>query len=89
MQALHLQWDIDAWEDYLYWQTEDKKTLKRINQLLQDILRHAFEGIGKPEALKGDLSGMWSRRIDEVNRIVYSVQDEIVYVLSCKGHYNC
>ena len=88
MQALHLQWDIDAWEDYLYWQTEDKKTLKRINQLLQDILRHTFEGIGKPEALKGDLSGMWSRRIDEVNRIVYSVKDEIVYVLSCKGHYN-
>ena len=88
MQALHLQWDIDAQEDYLYWQTEDKKTLKRINQLLQDILRHPFEGIGKPEALKGDLSGMWSRRIDEVNRIVYSVQDEIVYVLSCKGHYN-
>ena len=88
MQALHLQWDIDAWEDYLYWQTEDKKTLKRINQLLQDILRQPFEGIGKPEALKGDLSGMWSRRIDEVNRIVYSVKDEIVYVLSCKGHYN-
>lgn len=88
MQALHLQWDIDAWEDYLYWQTEDKKTLKRINQLLQDILRHPFEGIGNPEALKGDLSGMWSRRIDEVNRIVYSVKNEIVYVLSCKGHYN-
>ena len=64
----------DAWKDYLYWQTQDKKTLRRINQLLLDIQRNEFEGIGKPEPLKNDLSGYWSRRIDESNRLIVSVK---------------
>lgn len=65
-----------AWEDYLYWQTQDKKTLKRINMLLQDINRNGYDGIGKPEPLRGDKSGYWSRRIDDTNRIVYKVSDD-------------
>lgn len=77
----------DAWKDYLYWQTQDKKTLKRINQLLQDISRNKFDGIGKPEPLKGDLSGFWSRRIDETNRVVYRITDESVEIIQCRGHY--
>ena len=66
-----LQWDYDAWQDYVYWQTQDKKTLKRINILIKDIGRNPFDGIGKPEPLKGELSGFWSRRIDEKNRLVF------------------
>lgn len=77
-----------AWQDYLYWQGQDKKVLKRINQLLQDIERNRYVGIGKPEALKGDLSGFWSRRIDEVNRLVYRVFGEFIEVIQCKGHYD-
>jgi len=65
----------EAWEDYLYWQTQDKKTLKRVNQLLQDIQRDNFKGMGKPEPLKGDKSGLWSRRIDDANRVLYRVTD--------------
>ena len=76
-----------AWEDYLYWQTQDKKTLKRINALLQDIDRNHFEGIGKPEPLKGELSGFWSRRIDDTNRLVYRIAEDQVEIISCKGHY--
>jgi toxin YoeB len=76
-----------AWDDYIHWQTQDKKTLKRINSLISDILRSPFEGIGKPEPLEYELSGLWSRRIDEVNRIVYLLQDEKIVVFSCKGHY--
>ena len=76
-----------GWDDYLYWQTQDKRTLKRINQLLQDIVRSSFEGIGKPEPLKGDLAGYWSRRIDEANRIVYKVTEEAIVVIACRGHY--
>ncbi len=77
----------NAWEEYLYWQTQDKKTLKRINQLLQDISRNGFEGIGKPEPLKGDFSGFWSRRIDETNRIVYRFAGDNIEIIQCKGHY--
>ena len=77
-----------AWEDYLYWQTQDKKTLRRINQLLWDILRDPFAGIGKPEPLKGELSGYWSRRIDDCNRIVYRAKENVVEVLQCRGHYS-
>ena len=80
-------WSDDAWDDYLYWQTQDKKTLKRVNQLLQDIGRNGYMGIGKPEPLKGDLSGYWSRRIDEANRIVYRITDAAVEILQCKSHY--
>lgn len=76
-----------AWEDYFYWQTQDKKTLKRINMLLQDIARNGNEGIGKPEALKGDFSGYWSRRIDDVNRIVYRIVGDRIEVYMCRSHY--
>jgi toxin YoeB len=81
-------WFEEAWEDYVYWQTQDRKTLKRINQLLDDIARGGYEGIGKPEPLKGEFSGFWSRRIDEVNRLVYRLRDETIEILSCKGHYD-
>lgn len=77
-----------AWDDYLYWQSQDKKTLKKINQLIQDIIRNQNSGIGKPEQLKGDLSGWWSRRIDNVNRLVYRVNEESIEILQCLlGHY--
>lgn len=78
----------DSWEDYLYWQTQDKKTLKRINQLLQDIERNGYNGIGKPEPLRGDLSGFWSRRIDDEHRIVYRVTEDQVEIIQCRGHYD-
>ena len=77
-----------AWQDYLYWQGQDKKTLKRINQLLQDISRNGYTGIGKPEPLKNDLTGYWSRRIDDVNRLVYRISDDVIEVLQCREHYN-
>ena len=81
-------WFDEAWEDYLYWQLQDKKTLKRINTLLKDIERgNGFEGIGKPEPLKGNLGGFWSRRIDDVNRLVYRVNNGVIEIVSCKGHY--
>ena len=81
-------WFEEAWEDYLYWQTPDKKTLKRINMLLKDIERGNYDGIGKPEPLKGELSGFWSRRIDETNRFVYRISDGVLEILSCRGHYD-
>ena len=80
-------WSDKAWDDYLYWQTQDKKTLKKVNQLVNDIERNNFEGIGKPEALKGNLSGFWSRRIDDANRLIYRINGEFIDILSCKGHY--
>jgi toxin YoeB len=80
-------WFDEAWEDYLYWQSQDRKTLKRINMLLRDIERSRYDGIGKPEPLKGEFSGFWSRRIDETNRLVYRVAGEKIEILSCKGHY--
>ncbi|MDD6598829.1 Txe/YoeB family addiction module toxin [Anaerovibrio sp.] len=79
-------WFDEAWEYYLYWQIQDKKTLKRINALIKDAERNPFSGIGKPEPLKGNLSGFWSRRIDDANRLVYRLQHDI---LSCRGHYDC
>ena len=80
-------WCDEAWDDYLYWQTQDKKTLKRINTLIRDIECSPFEGIGKPEALKGELSGFWSRRIDETNRLVYRIAENALEILQCRGHY--
>ncbi|CAG2161286.1 MULTISPECIES: Txe/YoeB family addiction module toxin [Cupriavidus] len=77
----------DAWEDYLYWQGQDKKTLKRINQLIQQIQRTPFEGIGKPEPLVGNLSGYWSRRIDDANRLMYFADDDSVVLINCRYHY--
>lgn len=84
---MNKNWFDKAWDDYIYWQTQDKKTLKRINQLIRDTERDPFNGIGKPEPLKGELAGFWSRRIDDVNRLVYRVNDDILEILSCKGHY--
>ena len=80
-------WSDKAWDDYLYWQAQDKKTLKRVNQLVKIIERSNFEGIGKPEALKDNLSGFWSRRIDDANRLIYRINGEFIDILSCKGHY--
>ena len=77
-----------AWQDYCYWQSQDKKTLKRINLLLQDINRNNFTGIGKPEPLKNELSGYWSRRIDDTNRLVYRISNEQIEIIQCKGHYS-
>lgn len=79
---MRLLWEDRAWSEYLYWQTQDKKTLKRINALIKDIQRSPYEGIGKPEPLRGNLSGWWSRRIDETNRIVYYEQGEVIYIIS-------
>lgn len=84
---MHKIWFDEAWEDYLYWQSQDKKTLKRINNLLKDTERNPFSGIGKPEPLKGEFSGFWSRRIDDTNRLVYRLQNEQLEILSCRGHY--
>lgn len=88
MATKMIQWDFGAWEDYLYWQSQDKKTLKKINQLLKDIVRNPFDGIGKPEPLKGNLTGFWSRRIDEEHRLVYTVEDDKILIFACKGHYD-
>ncbi|RAN76530.1 hypothetical protein B5P43_23325 [Bacillus sp. SRB_336] len=79
--------DPHGWEDHVYWQTQDRKTLKRINQLITDVLRDPFTGIGKPEPLKHILSGAWSRRIDDVNRLVYYVTDEHIVILQVREHY--
>lgn len=80
-------WTDDAWNDYLYWSTQDKKTLKRINQLLKDIDRNSFDGIGKPEPLKYELQGFWSRRIDDNNRLIYKIEDDNIIIIHCRGHY--
>ncbi len=78
----------NSWEDYVSWQTEDKKILKRINQLIKDIQRSPFQGMGNPERLKYDLSGFWSRRIDREHRLVYQVIDQEILIYSCKYHYD-
>lgn len=77
----------DAWESYLYWQAQDRKTLKRINLLISSAAKDPFTGIGKPETLRGDLSGYWSRRIDDTNRLVYRVTDMELVVIACRFHY--
>ena len=85
---MQLAWYEDAWDDYVWWQTQDKKTLKRINALIRDAQRSPFEGIGKPEPLKNNLSGWWSRRIDETSRLVYKVKDDILIIAECRTHYD-
>ncbi|ODP97816.1 Txe/YoeB family addiction module toxin [Salinivibrio sp. YCSC6] len=87
MSSRLLCWTDDAWRDYVYWQSQDRKTLKRINKLILDVKRTPFEGIGKPEALKENLTGFWSRRIDDTNRLVYAVDDTSITILSCRYHY--
>jgi|UniRef100_UPI00404880A4 toxin YoeB len=78
----------ESWEDYLYWQKTDKAILKRINELIKDISRNPFSGIGKPEPLKYKYSGYWSRRINQEHRIIYQVRDEEVIILKCRYHYD-
>ncbi len=85
---MRLLWEEHAWKEYCSWQQQDKKTLKRINTLIKDIQRNPFSGLGKPEPLRGNLSGWWSRRIDDTNRIIYSEKDGDIIIASCKGHYN-
>ena len=82
-----LVWTNEAWSDYVSWKGQDKKTLKRIKKLITDMKRSPFEGIGKPEPLKENLSGFWSRRIDETNRLVYVVDDKQLTIISCRYHY--
>lgn len=81
-----LTWTDEVWSDYLYWQSQDKKTLKRINKLIEAAKRSPFDGIGKPEPLKENLSGFWSRRIDDTNRLVYAVDNQTLTILSCRYH---
>ena len=84
---MKLQWEDRAWNDYLYWQTQDKKTLKKINRLIKVMQRTPFEGEGSPEPLKENLSGWWSRHINEADRIVYYIEGEVLYIIACRGHY--
>ena len=84
----HIRFTPSAWATYVYWQTQDKRTLKRINSLIDAATREPFEGIGKPEPLVGNLAGYWSRRIDDVNRLVYAVDDVDITVISCRFHYD-
>lgn len=81
-------WDDEAWEDYVNWQTKDKKTLKRINALIKDIDRNGYTGIGKPEQLKHEFTGWYSRHIDSSNRLVYRIVDDRIEIAQCKNHYN-
>ncbi len=85
---MRLLWEEKAWQEYCQWQQEDKKTLKRINALIKDIMRCPYEGIGKPEPLKDELSSWWSRRIDDYNRIVYQEKDGAIIIANCKDHYD-
>ncbi|SIT48710.1 toxin of the YoeB-YefM toxin-antitoxin system [Paraburkholderia piptadeniae] len=80
-------WSSDGWDDYLYWQAHDRAIVKEINGLIEEIARDPFKGTGKPEPLKGDLTGFWSRRITKADRLVYIVQDGIIYVMQCRFHY--
>lgn len=83
-----LVWTNSAWSDDLYWQTQDKKILRRINLLIRELLRHPETGIGKPEKLRGSLSGFWSRRIDDTHRLVYAVEESRIVILACRYHYD-
>lgn len=84
---MDLMWKPSAWEEYTEWVQKDKAIARKINALIKDMLRHPFEGIGKPEPLKGDLAGFWSRRITDEHRLVYMVDDDTVKIFFCKGHY--
>jgi toxin YoeB len=81
-------WTSAAWQDYVYWQGQDKKTFKRINTLIQETVREPFTGIGKPEPLRENLSGFWSRRIDDTHRLVYTVENESLAIITCRYHYD-
>ncbi len=81
-------WNDRAWDEYIYWQNHNKKMVEKIHQLLRDTERAPFSGLGKPEPLKGQLSGCWSRRITDEHRLIYRVRDDTLELLSCMGHYN-
>lgn len=81
-------WSDEAWDDYMYWHTQDRKTVNRINKLIKSIDRNAFDGIGKPEPLKHNYQGFWSVRIDETNRLVYRIENGELYIVSCRYHYD-
>jgi toxin YoeB len=87
MSSRILAWTDEAWDSYVYWQSQDKKTLKRINKLITATKSTPFTGIGKPEPLKENLSGFWSRRIDDTNRLVYAVSDRYITIISCRFHH--
>jgi len=87
MSSYLLSWTQEAWESYLYWQKHDKKMLKRINMLIKDTLRDPYNGLGKPEALKANLSGFYSRRIDIEHRLVYAIEEKQIVIISCRYHY--
>jgi toxin YoeB len=82
-----ISWTSAAWSDYVYWQGQDKKTLKRINALIKDALRNPKDGIGKPEELRESLSGFWSRRIDDTHRLVYAIEKHQIVIVACRYHY--
>lgn len=82
-----LSWTKDAWSDYLYWQKTNKKLVKRINELVKNIMRQPFDGLGDPEPLKHNWSGYWSRRIDSEHRLVYKVTNEAIVIVQCRFHY--
>jgi toxin YoeB len=84
---MELVFQTHGWEDYLYWQQQDKKVLQRINELIKDTLRSPFKGIGKPEPLKGDLAGCWSRRITDEHRLVCAIREKRLHILQCRFHY--
>jgi toxin YoeB len=84
---MKISWTATAWKDYIYWQAADRKKLKRINELIKATLREPFSGIGNPEALKHDLQGYWSRRIDGEHRLVYSFVDDVLLIVACRYHY--
>lgn len=84
---MNKSWSDEAWDDYLYWQKQDKKTLKKINDIIKDIDRNPYTGIGKPEPLKHELQGFWSRRIDYVNRLVYRIENGQIEIAQCRTHY--
>lgn len=84
---MELVWQTNAWEDYLIWQKTDKRILKKINDLIRDTLRTPFEGAGKPEPLKGNFSGCWSRRIDLEHRLVYKIDNDRLHIIQCRYHY--
>lgn len=87
MKINYINWKYQAWEEYLYRQKNDKKNFDRINKIIKDIKRSPFEGLGKPEALKDNLSGLWSRRIDQEHRIVYFIDGDVLVILQVRGHY--
>lgn len=82
-----LVWTRVAWDDYVYWQSQDRKTLRRINQLVKETMRDPEQGIGKPEPLRENLSGLWSRRIDDTHRLVYAIESEQIIIIACRYHY--